>query len=291
MPWDTFHPDSPNTINKGFPQQAGREAGRGFFTAPGRKASGELVRRRPSTFADHWSQPRLFYNSLSPVEQQFVVDAMRFETSHLSPNIRTNVLKQLNRVSHDVAARVSAAIGVQAPEADDTYYHDNTTAGISIFGVRLPSIATLKVGILASTLSEASVVQATSLKDALSIENVTGIIVAEALADGVDQTYSAAEAASFDGIIVTAGAEQLFDPSTKSSLYPPRKPLQIVTDGFSWGKPLGFLGQASTILQAANVAEDSLGVYTSDDVGPIVESFRDGLAIFKFTDRFAVDGQ
>jgi catalase len=78
---------SPNTLNKGSPKQANQTNGRGFFTAPNRKASGSLVRTVSSTFADAWSQPRLFFNSLRPVEQQFVVNAMRFETSQLTSDV------------------------------------------------------------------------------------------------------------------------------------------------------------------------------------------------------------
>ena len=57
---------SPNTLNNGFPKQANQAEGRGFFEAPSRSVSGKLVRSVSSTFADAWSQPRLFFNSLSP---------------------------------------------------------------------------------------------------------------------------------------------------------------------------------------------------------------------------------
>ncbi|KAJ4304333.1 hypothetical protein N0V88_001946 [Collariella sp. IMI 366227] len=57
-----------------------------------------LVRALSPTFDDHWSQPRLFYNSLTPVEQQFLINAIRFETSHVkSATVKQNVLTQLNR--------------------------------------------------------------------------------------------------------------------------------------------------------------------------------------------------
>ena len=282
--------DSPNTLNKGYPQQANQEKGRGFFTAPGRKASGSLIRKRPSSFADHWSQPRLFYNSLTKVEQQFLVDAIRFETSQVNPAVQENIIAELNKISHDIAVRVGSAIGVEAPKADPTYYHDNTTAGLSIFGNKLPSIATLQVGVLASTKAEGSLSQAKALKEAFAKAKVTVTTVAETLAEGVDQTYSAAEAVSFDGIIVTDGAETLFNTSIKSTLFPPRKPIQIVADGYNWGKPVGFLGGATDAMVAADVAKGP-GVYASKSTKSIVEDFKKGLAVFKFTDRFALDDE
>ncbi|CAM1505462.1 Fc.00g110990.m01.CDS01 [Cosmosporella sp. VM-42] len=280
---------SPNTLNKGYPRQANQTQGKGFFTAPGRKVSGNLMRVRATSFADHWSQPRLFYNSLKPIEQQFIIDAIRFETSHLlSEEVKTNVLKQLNKISHDIAVRVSAVLGMEAPAADTTYYHDNTTAGLSIFGVKLPSIATLTVGVLATTKSDRSLKQAKALKEAFAAEKVIVTIVAETLADGVDQTYSAAEAIGFDGIIAADGIDSLFDAKKKSPFFPLGRPAQILTDGYNWGKPVGFLGSGKAAIKASGVVVGE-GVYQTNDVGTMVKKFKDGLATFKFTDRFAVD--
>lgn len=281
-------PDSPNTLNEGFPKQATQKEGRGFFTAPGRMASGALVRERSSTFSDHWSQPRLFYNSLTKVEQQFLIDAIRFETSQVGAPVQKNVLEQLNKISHDIAVRVGKALGMEAPAEDPTYYHDNKTRGISIFGEKLPTIATLKVGVLASTSADESLQQAKALKDAFAADKVTVVTVGETLAKGVDMTYSAAGATGFDGIIVADGAEKLFGSNSTSTLYPPKRPAQIVADGYNWGKPVGFLGSAQGVGMAAG-AEAGEGVYTASEVDEIVKSFREGLAVFKFTGRFPTD--
>lgn len=283
-----FRTDSPNTLNKGSPKQANQTQGRGFFTAPDRKVSGSLTRKRSSTFADHWSQPRLFYNSLSKVEQQFVINAMRFEMSHLSPRVQENVLIQLNRVSHDVAERIARALGLEAPEADDTYYHNNKTADISIIGTELPTIAMMQVGVLASTSSDGSMSDAAAIKEAFKADNVTVAVVGETLADGVDITYSQAEAVGFDGIIVTEAALPLLDPRRRSSLYPPSRPAQIIADGYNWGKPLGFIGDAEDALKSTAV-RDGDGIYIVGSPDEVVRNMREGLAVFKFVDRFALD--
>lgn len=280
--------DTPNTLNKGFPKQANQTEGKGFFTAPGRKVSGALQRGLSSTFSDHWSQPRLFFNSITPVEQQFLIDAIRFETSHVNKAVQKNVLTQLNKISHDIAVRVGKALGLDAPAADEKYYHNNKTKGLSIFGEELPTIAGLVVGVLASTESKESLTLARSLKDGFKSINVTAVVVGESLVEGVDQTYSAADAVAFDGIVVADGAERLFDLRKKSSLYPPGRPIQIVADGYNWGKPVGFLGNARNASQAAGAAEGA-GVYLRQNAGEIVQDFKKGLATFKFTDRFALD--
>ncbi|KAH6636490.1 catalase-like domain-containing protein [Chaetomium tenue] len=283
----------PNTLNKGFPLQANQTVGRGFFTAPGRKVSGDLVRLISPTFDDHWSQPRLFYNSLSPVEQQFLINAIRFETSNVkSAEVKKNVIAQLNRVSHDVAVRVATALGLEAPAPDDTFYHNNVTAGVSTFAPNgtLPSIKTLRVGILASTQAKDSLAQAAQLKEALAADGLVVTIVGETLAEGVDQTYSAADATGFDGVVVAEGAEALFGADSKPSpLFPAGRPGQVLIDAYRWGKPVGALGSADKAFKSAGVPVDGEGVYGETTVDALVKGLEGGLARFRFTDRFALD--
>ncbi|CAJ2509823.1 Uu.00g057230.m01.CDS01 [Anthostomella pinea] len=295
---------SPNTLNDGYPQQANQKTGRGFFSAPIRGTSGGLVRGLSSMFDDHWSQTRLFYNSLEPAEQQFLINAMRFETSKLtSTEVKQNVLTQLNRVSHDVAARVAEALGMAVPAPDPTYYHDNVTAGISITNATLPTVATLKVGILASignasasntTTSAQAMDQAKSLKQRLAADHgLVPTIVAETLADGVDKTYSAADATDFDAVIAVSGAESVFAPNAPASpLYPAMRPLQILSAAFLYGKPVGWFGTdaaPSDLRAAAGMDAQADGVYVSASVDEMVGAVGEGLKTFKFTGRFPMD--
>jgi catalase len=283
---------SPNTLNQGSPKQANQTVGNGFFTSPDRTITGQLVRSVSSTFSNVWSQPRLFYNSLLPVEQQFLINAIRFETSHLkSLIVKQNVVIQLNRISNDLAKRVARVIGINEPVPDPTYYNNNSTAFVSIFNKTLPTIKTLKVGILASTSSQDSIAQTASLSAAFTKDGVNTVIVAEILASGVDQTYSAADATGFDAIVVTSGAESLFTNGASSTLFPAGRPAQILTDGYRWGKPVGVLSKASAaVLKAAGITVTP-GVYVGDgtDIPGFVASIETGLSIFKFIDRFPVD--
>ncbi|KAK2064133.1 catalase [Colletotrichum caudatum] len=280
----------PNALNKNLPKQANQAEGNGFFTAPGRAVGGTLVREISNTFSDHWSQPRLFYNSLTPIEQQFLVNAIRFETSHIeSEEVRKNVVTQLNRVSNEVAGRVADALGLEKPKPDPQFYHNNSTKGISIFGEKLPTIATLKVGVLTSVAADGSVVQGKQLREAFTASGVVVTIVGERLGNGVDMTYSQADATAFDGVIVTNGAQGLFDGTIKlSALYPLGRPAQLVIDSYRWGKPVGSVGKPLTESAALGIRPGT-GVFASPDVNAVVAGFKDGLATFRFTDRFATD--
>ncbi|KAF2711758.1 catalase-domain-containing protein [Pleomassaria siparia CBS 279.74] len=301
---------SPNTVNNGSPRQANQTEGRGFFTAPNRSTGGKLVRAVSSTFADVWSQPRLFFNSLLPVEQQFVVNAIRFETSQLkSTVVKNNVLIQLNRVSHDIAVRVATALGMTAPDADPTYYTDNTTTGVSVAKDPLLKLDGLKVGYLTSAAAAGNS-SAESLKSALSALNIDLVVVSERLSDSVDQTYSASDAIQFDAIVIGAGTGSLFGApsslansnetssaptdsnstaSILSTLYPAGRPLQILTDSYRWGKPIGTVGSGSGAFSTAGIEAGTPGVYAAGDVAALAADLESGLKTFKFLDRFPLD--
>ncbi|KAH8727936.1 catalase-like domain-containing protein [Phaeosphaeriaceae sp. PMI808] len=302
-------PYSPNTVNAGSPKQANKTHGRGFFTAPNRSTGGRLVRATSSTFADVWSQPRLFFNSLLPVEQQFVVNAMRFETAQLTSEVvKNNVLIQLNRVSHDVAVRVASALGMTAPAADSKYYHNNKTRGVSIAQEKLLKIDGLKVGYLTSTSAASN--STAALSSALKDIHVKFTVVAERLGKGVDQTYSATFAGQFDAIIVDSNAEALFTPPgnlahsnsasgngtarASSTLYPAGRPLQILQDGYQWGKAVGIVGTSTAVLQAAGIVAGTPGVDQFEklsDTASIVKKISEALHTFQFLDRYPLDGE
>ncbi|CAI6334993.1 unnamed protein product [Periconia digitata] len=298
---------SPNTLNEGSPRQANQTAGRGFFTAPNRSSGGKIVRAVSSTFADVWSQPRLFFNSLLPVEQQFIVNAMRFETAQLTSDVvKNNVLIQLNRVSHDVATRVASALGMTAPEADPTYYHDNQTVGVSAAKDPLLKLDGLKVGYLTSK-SVSGNSSIASVKSTLADSKVKLVVVAESLGNGIDQTYSTTDASQFDAIIIADGTGPLF--STKndlsnmnsttgqnntapnfSTLYPAGRPLQIVQDSYRWGKPIAAVGLGTQAFEAAGIVAGTPGVYSESEVNTLSDDLTEGLKQFKFLDRYPLDG-
>lgn len=196
---------------------------------------------------------------------------------------------QLNRVDHDLAARVAEVLNLPVPDADDTYYHNNKTTAITIFGEELPMIAALNIGVLTTVKNNASLTQAINLAAAFSTLRVNVKVVGEFLASGVDATYSAADATLFDGIIVTDGAETLFTEASQSTHFPAGRPRQILLDAYNWGKPVGTLGGAKKALTAAAIAAGD-GVYSdSTNVDSIVKEFEAGLKTFRFVGRFAMD--
>lgn len=281
---------SPNTLNFGSPTEANQFVGNGFSTAPNRYVRGSLTRELSPTFADHWSQPRIVWNSLSLAEQQIAVNALRFEVSKVaSVTVRQSFINQLNRVDHGLAARVAQVlVDVAVPAPQNTYYNNNNkTAYISIFDNSLPTIQGLNLGILASVYSNQSMAQATSLSKQFSTLGLFVSVVGEDVTPGVNLTYSTADAINFDGVLITSGSEGIFINGT-SPLYPLNRPLQILQNAYYFGKPVGSMGSGSNAFQFAGI-RGTPGVYMTNDPATLVSSFEYGLKQFKFLDRFPLD--
>jgi catalase len=264
-------PYSPNTLNSGSPKQANQASGKGFFTAPQRQVSGKLVRSTRASYSkDYWSQPRQFYNSLLPEEQQFLINAIRFEASQLqSETVKRNVLNQLNKIHNGIASKVAETLGMPAPKADSTFYHDRTFKDVSTFATPLKKLHGLKVGIL-TTNKAIDTATINNIRNALKPEGVSVVVVAESLAPGVDQTYSASDAIQFDGVIIAKGASALFASATKASspLFPAGRPVQILIDSYRYGKPVGFAGDAASV-QSTHSIPSGPGVYVEGAVTPV----------------------
>jgi catalase len=195
------------------------------------------------------------------------------------------------------------------PEADTTYYHDNTTIGVSVSKERLLKIDGLKVGYLTSTstLSDA----AAAFKSAFNDINVKFAVVAERLGEGIDQTYSATFAGQFDAIIVDGKAGALFAPTgslansnvstpnygrnttrASTTLYPAGRPLQILQDGYHWGKAVAVVGASQDAFKVAGIEAGTPGVYQLDaekGTKAVVDQIADGLHTFRFLDRYPLD--
>lgn len=281
---------SPNSLDNGSPKEATQHVGNGFFTTPGRKATGNLVRGISPTFSDHWSQARQVLNSLSPAEKQIAVNSLRFEISKLSSTVvRQNMITQLNMIDHDFASRIAEVlVDVTVPAANPKYYNNMTVPSLQLFNTTLPTIKGLNLGILASVYSNESMSQAAALAEKFSALGLFVSVVAETQVSGVNTTYSAADAVSYDAVVITSDIDNVF-VTGRSSLYPLGRPRHILQDAYNYGKPIGAVGNATAAFNAANVAAGP-GVYmNTNGTDALVSSVASGLTQWKFLDRYPID--
>jgi len=105
-------PYNPNSLGGGCPFPAGAA---GYVAVP-RTVTGPRVRVRARSFADHYSQASMFWESMTPVEQDHIVGAFSFELGKcLDEEIKDRMLANLANVSAVLVERVAANLGKPAP--------------------------------------------------------------------------------------------------------------------------------------------------------------------------------
>lgn len=102
----------PNSLAGGCPFQAGAK---GFNSFPA-AAEGDNVRGKPEKFAEHYGQARLFWISQTPIEQDHIVRAFRFELSKVQTVvIRQRIVAMLRNVDETLAQDLADALGLALP--------------------------------------------------------------------------------------------------------------------------------------------------------------------------------
>jgi len=103
----------PNSLGGGCPFQAGKM---GFLSFP-EPIRDDKLRGKPEKFADHYTQATLFYKSQTPVEQNHIAAAFRFELTKVeTPAIRARMVAGLRNVDEQLASRVAQGLGIKLPD-------------------------------------------------------------------------------------------------------------------------------------------------------------------------------
>ncbi|KAA1046834.1 catalase HPII [Pseudocitrobacter sp. 73] len=103
----------PNSINDNWPRETPPGPKRGGFESYQERVDGHKVRERSPSFGEYYAQPRLFWNSQTPIEQQHIIDAFSFELSKVAREwIRERVVDQLVSVDIRIAQAVAENLGI-----------------------------------------------------------------------------------------------------------------------------------------------------------------------------------
>ena len=99
----------PNTLDLNGPRES---LTRGFRTFE-EPLQGEKVRLRPESFADHYSQARMFYRSVTPQERKHMKMALTFELGKVDTvAIRRRMLGHLNIIDAELGSAVAEGLGM-----------------------------------------------------------------------------------------------------------------------------------------------------------------------------------
>lgn len=298
----------PNSLGGGCPYQAMMSQG-GFSSYP-EQIDARKVRDRSASFADHFSQATLFFNSQSAAEQQHIIDAFSFELGKVNyPHIREKVLGLLTQVDRSLARAVAANLGMEVPkspekpvnhgvpaDADQRKYEPKkvkpviaSSGALSMANTPKDTIATRKVAFLVADGMDAK--SLTALKSALLAAGATVEVVAPKLgvvkvADGkpvtVDKSFLTTASVLYDAVYVpggVAGAERLAaEPDA----------IHFLNEAYRHCKPIGFDSTAKPLLGRTflDVSQSGMGVVAGDGAdSAFIKQFMHAIAQHRFWDR------
>ncbi len=295
-------PYHPNSLDGGCPFMAGADVG-AFIDVPEELAAAVKERKSPASFEDHYSQARLFFRSLAPVEQDHVIQAYTFELGKCREQaVRERQLLALANIDAGLCAAVAAGLGMDAPEASTEVADAAPSPAVSQLGGSWP-VAGRVVGIVADVDSDLDSVQAA--REALDQAGIVPLVIAPSGGflggpdDGipVQRTYLTARSTEFDAVLVAGSGAPAQDASPgrdakagePGAAVDPRLVL-LLGELFRHSKAIGGWGDAGSCLDAASIPRDAAGLAVGEGPTEVVPQLTSLLAAHRVWDRFPAAG-
>lgn len=258
------------------------------------------TRARDASFDDHFSQARLFYNSIGAVERDHLAEAFAHELVQVrSVVVRQRMLNNLAHVDERLARKIAQTIGADAPSAKAA----EGEAGFRSFAVdpdgltEAPSLSMAssqvdgkrhlpgrKVGILVA--DGVDVVALRPLQHALTAAGLVCVLVAPRMGGvqsaggrrvAVDGGLAWLASVDFDAVVVAGGPECVHALAHHEAVR------MFLRQAWRHGKPIVAMGEAfamlPTVIQTVEETAPTLKVATKAPVNPTTASMA-GVAHF-----------
>jgi catalase len=239
-----------------------RETRQGFRSAPVPE-DGTKGRIRAESFADHYSQARLFYRSQTEPEKAHIRSALVFELSKVEhPHIREAMVGHLRHIDEGLAKAVAAGLALdelpEAPSAAAAVLDAERSPALQIIGKMKDTLEGRAVGILVADDSDPAAIKA--LTKAATDAGATVKIIAPKvgsakLADGaklpVDGQLAGTPSVLFDAVAV------ILSENGAALLSKEAAAIDFVRDAFGHLKAIAVDAGGRTLLGAAGVKADA----------------------------------
>ncbi|MEI3607546.1 catalase [Pseudogracilibacillus sp. SE30717A] len=270
-----------NSLANNTPYTTPPEEG-GYESYP-KKVEGHVIRARSESFNDFFSQPRIFWNSLTPVEKQHTLEALSYQLGKVkSESVRQQNVDILVKVDQEMAYIVADNIGVERPSGSNlpisTSYPSLSQASTPKFA------ATQKVGVLIGDGFNGN--EVANVINYLEENGVFIVIISDTLnpvkgSDGleikVNETFLTSSPYLVDSLYVVGGRsnqQASFDSNIEDYIHV----------AYKHYKPIGVATTGQSLIRTA--PENNLaGVVFAKDNPNFAEEFVDAIAEQRFWNR------
>lgn len=229
------------------------------FAAP---EEGEQLRIRPASFADHYTQARLFFASQTEPEQNHIVSALVFELSKcVVPRVREAVLSRLINIDEDMARRVADGLGMGEVERAETMVEAQDmplSPALSILAKAIPTLKGRKVGCLVTDGTDDALIAdiKAAVEDAgatlqFVAPKISGVQTAGGKLLPVDHQVAGGPSILFDAVILIPSQEG------GAQLALQAEAVNFLRDAYGHLKVIAYLPAAAPILVKAGMSDVS----------------------------------
>ncbi len=258
---------NPNSTGGGHPHQA--KAEEGGYVSYHERIDAHKIRGRSKSFMDHFSQPAMFYNSMSDTEKKHIVGAFRFELGKVKEEtIRKRVVGLLTKINKSLAEQVAAGLGFDVPKTGEITNHSfpadvdpktyqsidadpdiPSSPAVSMENTVKNSIKSRQIAILAADdVDDDSLNQ---IQKALEKEGAMTKIVSVHLGQiktalnkmiKVDESFLTAASVLFDAVFVPSGNKSV------SKLLKEPKAIEFITESYKHCKAIAAEGDGAELV-------------------------------------------
>ncbi|MGV9979074.1 catalase [Micromonospora wenchangensis] len=287
-------PYRPNSLDGGNPFPAG-DAEHAFVDVPVTVAEAPKVRANPASFDDHFSQARLFWLSMSPVEREHIVRAYTFELGKCYHQaIRERQLQCLANIDPVLCAQVATGLGLPTPEPTVPLADVAPSPALSQLGRTWPADGRT-VGIVVDADAGTDDVEQVR-REVFAAGMVPLVIAAHGGTVGdltVQRTFATGRSVELDALLLAGAPAPAPDAlpardakaaAADAAVVDPRV-LLLVQECWRHAKVIGGWGAGVRVLELAGVA-GAAGVVTSDSPTGVLADAQALLAAHRVWDRF-----
>ncbi|CAM4282501.1 catalase [Acinetobacter pragensis] len=277
----------PNSVDDNWPKEASDDP-HAFKTHP-EEVQGIKLRIRPESFADHFSQATMHYQSLAKHEQQHMKDAYSFELSKVKAvEIRKRVVNEvLANIDLDLANYVANELGLAAPTRQNDGLKKAAVSSseyLSTLAYPAPDIKQRKIALLVHDGANAMSI------DAIKAWGESESAVVEVLAP------SAAPVKSNDGKEIAVKGRQNGEPSVTYDavavvdgdnldvFLKDGVAKHYVLEAYKHLKPIVLLGDKESLIKDLNLTQDP-ALITSQSFNDVSDQFKKAIQDHRYWDR------
>lgn len=260
----------PNSLAEAGEAGGPREDPQGGFRSFRTPVEDTKVRIRAETFADHFTQARLFYRSQTDIEQAHLASALVFELSKVTlEHVRLRVVSNLRNVDETLASRVADGLAMDLPKASSPAsqpFDMEDSPALRIVGKYPDTLKGRLVGILVTDGADGNQVaairaaaEAAGAQVQLIAPKVGGVVKKDGNRLKVDRQLQGAPSVLFDAVALILSEDGC------ALLLGEGAAIDFVKDAFGHLKAIGHTTEAQPLLDKAGVKPDDRVVALGKD--------------------------